>query len=164
MSYRVLLWLFLGLVACGPSSANEDTSVEYVGSFSKLRLSQEHVYISEAWLWKVGENVMGLYLDRAGLQGSKLSVQLHKIRKGHLGRDGALSFETKWYHFQGNYLGGSIEGKLVQGSEVIWGGSEDNDQIELIRGSHMEDVQNPGHGITKLSDLNAWLDTLPGIQ
>ncbi len=164
MQYRKLFAFFLGLAAYGVSLASEGITIEYVGSFSKKRSSQEHVYVSEVWLWSYDKNIVGLYLDKAGLQGGGLPVLTHKIIKGRLEPDGSLLLETKWYRFEGSYLGNLIEGKLVQGSEVIWGGIEGSDKIELVRGSNVNAIENPGYDIAELADLNKWIDALPGIQ
>ncbi len=123
-----------------------------------------HVYVHELWLWRHSGDVLGLYLNIQGLEGGGIPPQIHKIKSASLSSDGAFSFETKWYNFYGHYDGLCAQGKLRQGSEVIWGGVEGSDEISLCSGSNVRGIENPPESFHSIENWHQWADALPGIQ
>jgi hypothetical protein len=157
----VIIIAFLGLsFGCKPKQGVDP--VEYLGSYSNIRTSDSgHVYIHELWLWKHSGDVVGLYLNVQGLEGGKIPVQTNKIGRASLSPEGVFSFETQWYKFSGRYDGSCVKGKLMQGSEVIWGGSEGSDEISFCSGSNIKNIENPAESINSIEDWHKWADTLP---
>ena len=149
--------------ACQTDDPKE--AIDLVGSFFNRRSTDSgHVYVHELWLWKHSEDVLGLYLNVQGLEGSGIPPQIHKINSASLGLDGAFAFETKWYNFSGRYDGSCAQGILKQGSEVIWGGVEGSDEISLCSGSHVRGIENPPEDFNSIEEWHQWADALPGIQ
>ena len=49
------------------------SAVEFLGSFSKERFTEEHQYIYQVDLWREGEKLFGLYGLYVGLQGGSIN-------------------------------------------------------------------------------------------
>lgn len=64
-------WLLALLLVSCPAHAAD--SVEFLGSFSKQRVTEEHQYIYQLDLWREGKNVFGFYSFNAGHYGDGIS-------------------------------------------------------------------------------------------
>lgn len=145
------------LLFSGTAFSDDTDSINYIGSFSKLRYSAEHAYISEVWLWQHKDKIIGLYLDGSKLQGDSFHYIINKIEKssGNIGTD--LSFNTKYYDFKGKFNPLSIEGVLRKGSEIVWGGIEGSNIITLTKGTNIKKIKNPEGSYKTYSSWLNWV-------
>lgn len=65
-------WMLLVLFIFS-SPVNAASSVEFLGSFSKVGVTEEHQYLYQLDLWREGQKVFGFYSFNAGLYGDGIT-------------------------------------------------------------------------------------------
>ena len=135
--------------------------LNYLGSYSFLRASSEHTYISEFRLWKSDKDIQGIFIFSYGLSGDPKPF-IEKIISGSLNETGELKFKTKWYQFSGKISGNTLQGILRQNSEVIWGGIKGSNVMTLNKGILFEQI-NETPNIKSVKELGLWFDKLSAL-
>ncbi len=157
-----ILKYFIISILLFPVAASSENSIpiDYIGSYTKLRFSKEHAYISEVWLWQRKDQIIGLYINGSALQGDPYYYTINLIENttGNIGQN--FSFNTKYFKFTGKFNPPIIEGLLTQGSEIIWGGIEGSNVITLTKGTSITKIKNPEGSYKTYSSWLNWVDTL----
>jgi hypothetical protein len=98
-------------------------AVEFLGSFSKERFTEEHYYFYQLDIWRDGEKLFGFYAFYAGLQGDpKGTMNSWRIAGGLKGKSVSLESEHVNFAFSGNLSESGISGQwsdsMTKGTNV----------------------------------------------
>ena len=132
--------------------------LEYLGSYSFLRASSEHSYVSEFRLWKTDENIQGVFIFAYGLSGDPIAY-VEKILSGTLNDSGKIKFKTKWYQFSGEIDNNQLQGILRQYEEIIWGGVKGSNLMTLKKGTLFHKIKERPK-INSKKELGKWFNKL----
>ncbi len=110
--------LLVLLAITGPIRA--ENAVEFLGSFTEKRWTEEHYYIYQLDLWHEGEKLFGFYAFYGGLQGDrKRGADSWRIAGGLKGKSVLLKGEHIRFSFSGNLserdLSGRWSGSMTKG-------------------------------------------------
>lgn len=109
-SHLPILKGILLLVIAG--SINAANAVEFFGSYSKQRFTEEHYYVYKLDIWGEGEKLFGFYATYAGLQGDPVR-EMHSWRiAGTLsGKSVSLKGEKVVFGFTGSLSEAGLSGR-----------------------------------------------------
>lgn len=116
-------WMLFALFIFS-SPANAANSVEFLGSFSKVGITEEHQYIYQLDLWREGQKVFGFYSFNAGLYGDGITRSIPWRIAGDIkGKSLMLKNEHDYFSFTGQFskhnLSGLWKDSMTKGIDVV---------------------------------------------
>lgn len=106
------------------SPVNAANSVEFLGSFSKVGITEEHQYIYQLDLWREGQKVFGFYSFNAGLYGDGITRGIPWRIAGDIkGQSLMLKNENDSFSFSGKLSNQNLSGvwkdSMTEGVDVV---------------------------------------------
>lgn len=158
---KFLIHVFVLMAFAFSSHANAE-DIEYIGSFTNERFTEEHYYLSEIWLWKKESKIFGVFLEYGGLGGDgPVKPMAAKIENSSSGANSAFEFTASGFHFVGVFTSNTISGNLTNGSENWDGGRE---KTIFSAGTNIKTIVNPGKNIKTFQHWQQWVNTVVNTQ